>query len=165
MRRLLHHRPRRADGMTRPRNPGNRASLQIRSVHDGCVHLVLAFARKHRALAGVKQWIILEDMERGLNRVHRRPTLVQNGGTGMNRPIEPRTIRLVAIRCQRRLLNDARSAMHHNRPVMRRLLRISSRNSSRNQPHQHTHANRQSHLDDLPGNTPSPHESDLSIMV
>jgi hypothetical protein len=40
--RLLHHRARQADGMPRVRHAGHRAGLQIRSVHDGGVQLVLS---------------------------------------------------------------------------------------------------------------------------
>src|SRR6201998_2280039 len=68
----------------------------------------------------------------------------------MNRPIESRTICLVAIRPQRPLLNTSRSAMHHNRPMMLRLLRKHARHTSRNDPRQRTQANCHFHLADLP---------------
>ena len=126
VRRLLHHRPRQADGMPCARHPGHRPGLQIRAVHDGRVQLVFALGRENRAPASVEERIVFENLNRSLDRIQRRAAPLQHLGSGSLGLGQRGAISRVARGAQRAPRNHSSASVHHDAPVVSCLFYLSN---------------------------------------
>ncbi len=98
-------------------DPGDRAGLEVGAVHDGGVEFVFAFGRKDRAAPRVEQRIVFENVDGGLDGIERRAAAVKHFSSGFSSLGQRGAIGRVALGPQRRALNDARAAVHHDGPV------------------------------------------------
>ena len=76
--RFLHDRARQADGIPGAGHAGHRAGLARGAIHDGGIELVASVRREYRAPAGIKERIVLEHTDRGLDRIEARTPAIQH---------------------------------------------------------------------------------------
>ena len=76
MRRLFHHRPRQGDGMPRPLHIRNRSRHQRLTVHHCRIQLVRSIRRKDSPAPGIEVRIVLQNLDRRLDRIHRRTAFI-----------------------------------------------------------------------------------------
>src|ERR1700722_8080785 len=118
VRRLLHHRACQAYGMTCVGDAGHRAGFEIGAVHDGRVQFVLSFRGEDRAMAGVEERIVFENIQHCLNRIESRAAAVQHLCARFSGRGEAGAIGRVALGAECHPLNDSRAAMHHDGPFV-----------------------------------------------
>jgi hypothetical protein len=104
--------------MPRTRNAGHRAGFQIGAIHDRRVQFVLPLRRKHSPAPRVEQRIVFENVQHRFNGIERRAAPVEHLRARFRCRCQPGTVIRIALRPQRRPLNNARAAMHHDGPTM-----------------------------------------------
>ena len=94
VRRFLHHHPREADRIANVLHARDRPGFERFAVHDRGVELVRALMGEDRAFAGVEQRVVLQHMDRRLDRVEARAAFLQHLVAGLERIARARRDRL-----------------------------------------------------------------------
>ena len=88
--------------------------LERLSVHDRRIELVRSFVGEDGALAGVEKRVVLEHLDRGLDRIETRPAALEHVVTRLERLLESGPMRGFVFRRHLAALDRAGTAVDHH---------------------------------------------------
>ena len=114
VRRFFHDQSRETDRVADMLHARDRAGLKRLAVHDRRIEFVRSFVRKDGAFAGVEKRVVLEHLDRGLDRIETRAASLEHVVARLQRLLESGAMRCFVFRRHLTALDRAGAAVDHH---------------------------------------------------